>query len=144
MCFKFWLLFLCSVYPIYPQSLFRTFYGTKREFHIYLVFGLCPFHGILESIKHNVSEVGSVSVVTWGGGTPILWDPLERTDLNHSFSFRNAVFSSFYNTGRWTKSENPAILSVIHHRQNSLESTPKWESVMSCDLPHRSCQYIHQ
>jgi hypothetical protein len=29
----------------------------------------------------------------------------------------------FYNTGRWTKSKNPVILSVMHHRQNPLEST---------------------
>jgi hypothetical protein len=28
-------------------------------------------------------------------------------------SFRNTVFSSFQNTGRWTKSENPVILSVV-------------------------------
>jgi hypothetical protein len=27
------------------------------------------------------------------------------------------------NSGRWTKSENAAILCVIHHRQNPIEST---------------------
>jgi hypothetical protein len=32
-------------------------------------------------------------------------------------SFRNAVFFSFQNTGQWTESENPVILSVIHHHQ---------------------------
>jgi hypothetical protein len=51
----------------------------------YWVFGLCPPSGVLEIRKHNVSET----------------DPV----------FRNVVFSSFYNTGRYTKSENPVILS---------------------------------
>jgi hypothetical protein len=36
-------------------------------------------------------------------------------------SFRNAVFSSFENTVRWTLSKTPTILSVIHHRQNPME-----------------------
>jgi hypothetical protein len=34
--------------------------------------------------------------------------------------FRNVVFSSFLNTGRWTQPGNPLTLSVIHHRQNPL------------------------
>jgi hypothetical protein len=28
-----------------------------------------------------------------------------------------------WNSGRWTKSSNPVMLSVIHYRQNSLHST---------------------
>jgi hypothetical protein len=43
-------------------------------------------------------------------------------DGNRS-SFRNAVFSSIYNSEWQTKSRNPAILRVIHHRQNPLDST---------------------
>jgi hypothetical protein len=39
---------------------------------------------------------------------------------------RNVVFSRFLNTRRWTKSETPVALSVIHHRQNPLESISKW------------------
>jgi hypothetical protein len=31
-------------------------------------------------------------------------------------------FLFIYNFGRWAKSINPAILSVMHHRQNHLES----------------------
>jgi hypothetical protein len=31
------------------------------------MFGLCPSSDILETIKHNVSETGSVSVLRWGG-----------------------------------------------------------------------------
>jgi hypothetical protein len=36
----------------------------------YWVFGLCPSSGVLETIKHNVSETGSVSVFkcVCGGG----------------------------------------------------------------------------
>jgi hypothetical protein len=33
------------------------------------------------------------------------------------------MLSTFYNTGRWTKSKNPVILLVVHHRQNVLEYT---------------------
>jgi hypothetical protein len=36
-------------------------------------------------------------------------------------SFRNVAFYSFQNTLRWTNSGNLVILSVIHHRHNSLE-----------------------
>jgi hypothetical protein len=35
--------------------------------------------------KHNVSETGSVSVLRWGK-TPTLLGPLERANLNHSFT----------------------------------------------------------
>jgi hypothetical protein len=47
-------------------------------------------------------------------------------DGNRS-SFRNVVFLSpnSLESGRWTKSENPLILCVIHHRQNPIESTSK-------------------
>jgi hypothetical protein len=39
-------------------------------------------------------------------------------------SIQNAVFVSvLYNTVRWLKTKNPVISSVIHHRQNPLEST---------------------
>jgi hypothetical protein len=35
-----------------------------------------------------------------------------------------SCFSSNYlESGRWTNSENPVILCVIHHRQNPIEST---------------------
>jgi hypothetical protein len=48
-------------------------------------------------------------------------------DGNRS-SFRNVVFSCTWNTGRWTKSRNPLILSVVHHRQNTSDSTPVQQS----------------
>jgi hypothetical protein len=46
-----------------------------------------------------------------GGGHLLCWVPWEELS----------------NTGRWTKSENPVILSVIHHCQNPLESTVKMD-----------------
>jgi hypothetical protein len=47
-------------------------------------------------------------------------------DGNRS-SFRNVVFlsSNSLESGRWTKSENPLILCVIHHCQNRIESTSR-------------------
>jgi hypothetical protein len=38
----------------------------------YWVFGLCPSSGTLEARKHNVSETGSVSVLSEGEETPTL------------------------------------------------------------------------
>jgi pterin-4a-carbinolamine dehydratase len=67
------------------------------------------------------------------GETPSLLGSLERTDLNHwtrsedgnSSIFRKVQFSSFQSSWRWTKSRNPAILNVMHHHHNPLESTYK-------------------
>jgi hypothetical protein len=54
--------------------------------------------------EHDVSETGSVSVLTWGK-IPTLWGPLERASLNH-----------------WT-SLDPISLKVIHYRQNPIVTT---------------------
>jgi hypothetical protein len=43
-------------------------------------------------------------------------------DRNWS-SFRNAVFSSTQNAGRWARCRTPVILSVIHNWQNPLDSS---------------------
>jgi hypothetical protein len=40
-----------------------------------------------------------------------------------SLYFLYLLFSSFYNTGRWIKSKEISNLSVLHHRQNPLQST---------------------
>jgi hypothetical protein len=48
-------------------------------------------------------------------------------DGNRS-SFRNVVFSSFYNTGLWTKSKNPAILSVRNKRLSKKSGPSLWLS----------------
>jgi hypothetical protein len=40
------------------------------------------------------------------------------------YATKRYVFSSNYlESGRWTKSENPVILCVMHRRQNPMEST---------------------
>jgi hypothetical protein len=38
-------------------------------------------------------------------------------------SERSCFSSNYFESGRWTKSENPVIMCVIHHRQNPIEST---------------------
>jgi hypothetical protein len=48
----------------------------------------------------------------WGFGLSLSFGILETREQ----------VSNLKNTGRWTKSKNPVILSVIHHRQNILES----------------------
>jgi hypothetical protein len=62
----------------------------------YWVFGVCPSSGILEIIKHNVSETGSVSFLRWGGRR-LLLDPLERTNVNHWTTLvRLSIYLSIY------------------------------------------------
>jgi hypothetical protein len=36
--------------------------------------------------------------------------------------------SNYFESGRWTKSENPVILCVIHHRQKPIESTKRYHA----------------
>jgi hypothetical protein len=94
----------------------------------YWVLGLCPPSGILETRKHYVSEIGSVTMCRWGGKTPSHLGPIEKL-----------TSISFWDTGRWTKSKNSVLLSVIHHRQNRLEYNymVTWKiSFIACyDLP---------
>jgi hypothetical protein len=123
----------------------------------YWSFGPCPSSGLVGKKKktreRNVSETGSVSVIR-RGETYTLYGPLERVNLSHSInqpqgpnrvsysspedanrsSFRKVVFSRFFNTGRWIKSKNLVILSVIHHRQNRLESTATVQMVQMVQI----------
>jgi hypothetical protein len=76
-------------------------------------------------MKHNVSEAGSMLAFRWRG---VQW---LRSALSfgpnrdrYRSSFTSVVFSVIYNSGLWTKSINQWLLSVIHHRQNPLHSTP--------------------
>jgi hypothetical protein len=54
--------------------------------------------------------------------TPTLLGPLKRANLTHRTRcrFRN-VFIYMLNSGRWTKSRNPVILSVTQHHQSPLD-----------------------
>jgi hypothetical protein len=57
----------------------------------------------------------------------------------NSFRFRNVVSSSIYKSGRWTKSRNPVILSVMHHRQKHLDSIHN-----QCRVSPRSNVFLEQ
>jgi hypothetical protein len=48
----------------------------------YWVLGLFPSSGILGNAKYDVSETGCVSLIRWGGKTPLQLGPLERANLN--------------------------------------------------------------
>jgi hypothetical protein len=84
--------------------------------------------------KHNVSETGSVSVLRWG--KTIQWLRLalskgpnwvgvfphlrtETDPVSETLCFFIVIWEK---SGRWTKSENPISLCVIHHRQNPIVS----------------------
>jgi hypothetical protein len=82
---------------------------TQERYSNYWVFGLCPSSSILETREHNVSETRCYP---------------SPEDKNRS-TFRNTVFSIFLNTRRLRRSKNPVILSIIHHCQNSSESTKR-------------------
>jgi hypothetical protein len=49
----------------------------------YWVFGLFPSSAILESMKHNVSENGSVFFLSCDGKTYTQLRPLDIANLNH-------------------------------------------------------------
>jgi hypothetical protein len=49
--------------------------------------------------------------------------PYPSPEDENRFSLRNVVFSSFLEYRTMDKYKNLVILSVIHHRQNPLEST---------------------
>jgi hypothetical protein len=40
----------------------------KKNTQNHWIYGLCPLSGILNTIKCNVLEIGSVSILRWGGG----------------------------------------------------------------------------
>jgi hypothetical protein len=49
----------------------------------YGVPGPCPSFRILDTIRHNASETGTLSVLRWGKETPAFLGPLQRSNLNH-------------------------------------------------------------
>jgi hypothetical protein len=98
---------MLSPYTKFTPSEMCQWYNTSCIWYVsqnYWVFGLRPSSGILETIKHNVSETGLFPSPGEGGGkTTTLLSPLERANLM---------------TEWWRKSKNPVIRSIIHHRQN--------------------------
>jgi hypothetical protein len=98
-----------------------------------------PQSGIRKTRNQSGSETGSASVLRWeeeftqwlelalsevpnGAGVS-----LHSSEDGERPSFRN-VYISVWNSGQWTKSINPEILSVIRHRQNPLNSTRTFET----------------
>jgi hypothetical protein len=91
---------LCYVKKIQPQSLFRVEWSRSvnmRRTQNHWISGLCPSPEFEITMKHDVSETGSVSVFRWGEGDPTLF-PTEYVSLSRYLvdgnwsSFRNVVF----------------------------------------------------
>jgi hypothetical protein len=58
-------------------------------------------------------------------------------------SEKSCFSSNYLESGRWTKSENPVILCVIHHRQNPIESrTPVFERAKTVHALGRAATLI--
>jgi hypothetical protein len=65
----------------------------------------------------TIEELSDASFSMWS----VSYEGKQAISSSQNFLF----FLFFYNTGRWSKSKNPVIPKVIHHRQNPLESTRK-------------------
>jgi hypothetical protein len=65
-----------------PWCLLRSVSNSKKHLEL-LGFWTLSSSGILETIKHDVSGTGSVSVLRWRGKTPTQLGPLEGANLNH-------------------------------------------------------------
>jgi hypothetical protein len=121
--------------------LLTTAHNTQNHW----VSGLCPLSGILNTRTHNVSETGSVSRETTtllcslerASNDWVQWlrlalskEPnrvgvsLPSPEEGNRSSSRNVVFPSTYDFGRWEKSRNPVILSI-------LDIIVKWCSVIN-------------
>jgi hypothetical protein len=83
------------------------------------------------NLNHCTQQSRCLTPLTWGrwgGDTQLYWVPYKELTSIIEVGFRNVVFSSFSNTGRWTESKNPVILSIIHHHQNPLQFI-RWKKV---------------
>jgi hypothetical protein len=78
----------------------------------------------VETRKHNVSETGSISFHRWG--TPSLLGPLERVGVfpPHLRAETDPISETLCSLVSRIPDDgqSPVILSIIHHRQNPLES----------------------
>jgi hypothetical protein len=86
-------------------------------------FGVYPSSGILKKLENTTFrklDLFPSSGEGWETRTQL--DSLQRANLNHWTVSETSCFLVFKNTGWRTKSETAVILSVTHHRQNSLES----------------------
>jgi hypothetical protein len=106
---------------------------------------LFPLQPSLLGIVHGI--VGSWNMEWWRlvfskGPNRVGVSPYLRTETAPVSEMSVFLSSNSLESGRWTKSENPLILCVIHHRQNPVEST--WNGVlcgsdMISFLDHTEC-----
>jgi hypothetical protein len=111
-----WMYRLLAILLLRSWRVLTMVYNTQD----YWVSWTLPSSGILETRKH-VSETGSADLNHWiqslrlalsTGPTWVgVFTPLSPEDGNRS-SFRNVVFSSLYNTGRWKSPKNLGLLTV--------------------------------
>jgi hypothetical protein len=129
----------------------------KNSSELLFFFWLFPSPGILGTRKHDVSETGSVSVLRSGGEkTSTHLGPLDRANLNHwtsgaahlrtktdPVSETSCFLAPRITDDGKSKSKNKkkqkkkkAILSVIHHCQNPLQSKgfPALEVPRQCPI----------
>jgi hypothetical protein len=90
----------------------------------YWVFGLCPSSGfciIRRKTKFRKLDLW-LTLAFCKGPNRVGVSPHLRTDTDR-VSETSCFSCNYLESGRWTKSGNPVILCVIHHRQNPIEST---------------------
>jgi hypothetical protein len=97
----------CRVYTTQTPGCVDIPHQWLAQWDVCELVGFWTLFNVLETRKRNISESKSVSVVRWRGKTPTQLGRLERANFNHSedrniLIFINAVFSSFYNTRRWS------------------------------------------
>jgi hypothetical protein len=107
---------------------------TKWDIQNHCVCGLCPSSRILNDQETEHFKNWICFHLQIRGGTHLLcWVPQKEVtsitglsppppspEYRNRFSFWNVVFSNY--SEFWAKSIHPVILSVIHHRQNPLDS----------------------
>jgi hypothetical protein len=83
----------------------------------------------------NTSRVQSLRLALPKGPNRVGVSPHLRTETHPVSEMSSFYILIFLESGRWTKSENPLILCVTHHRQNPirLESTKLHSSILRTD-----------
>jgi hypothetical protein len=78
-----WIWILNVVHRSGKQGFSLSSYWSTWRIQNHYVSGIRPSSGILNTIKHNVSETGLLPSSDAGRETPTLLGPLERANLNH-------------------------------------------------------------
>jgi hypothetical protein len=117
--FLLYLKYVSCCFAVYVVNIFLTI----STCYYYCVFKQDAFGVIFKFQIRRELQVRRMTEVSSKGpnsrSLPHLTSP-HLTWRRNRYSFLNVMFSSIQNSGQWTKSSKPVILSVIHHRQNSL------------------------